>query len=461
MPLTANGISYAWQQLIARAGLIDPNAVTLNYGDPAKAPDNRPVITIIPCAPDAASALLKRPAHSVDWIPNSETHLPYTQLPFQDPIPVPFWGKGCDTTQHPFAVRTSSQHIIFYADIIAATLFMLTRWEETVTPERDEHDRFPATASVAYKQGFLDRPIVDEYALILRAWLRVLLPSWQPQCGKFSIKVSHDIDHARRFRNLTNALRTCAHYLKHRLWQKAWNSLIQAMTETIAPKSATYYQNIYTLARLAQTHQIDTTFYFMAASPGPMDNEYQITASHIQTCIQQLIEWQFNIGLHPSYQTFNDPIKLQQEKNRLDKTLPQPTTHARQHYLRFDTPAIWQIYSATGLAHSSNMGYHDQEGFRCGTCHSFTPFDWQEDRCLPLTEQPLIIMDKTLKNYRRLAAEQSLELIQQYALRCQHMEGCFSLLWHNGHHDLNWLPQGLIYTQTLKYLSSLQTGSIP
>ena len=48
-------------------------------------------------------------------------------------------------------------------DILAASFFMLTRWEEYVNRTRDNHNRFQATASLAYKQGFLDRPIVNEY----------------------------------------------------------------------------------------------------------------------------------------------------------------------------------------------------------------------------------------------------------------------------------------------------------
>ena len=40
---------------------------------------------------------------------------------------------------------------------------MLSRYEELITKDRDQHNRFPATASVAFKAGFLDRPIVSEY----------------------------------------------------------------------------------------------------------------------------------------------------------------------------------------------------------------------------------------------------------------------------------------------------------
>ena len=40
-------------------------------------------------------------------------------------------------------------------DMFSASFFMLTRWEEYVNIKRDKHNRFPATESLAYKQGFL------------------------------------------------------------------------------------------------------------------------------------------------------------------------------------------------------------------------------------------------------------------------------------------------------------------
>ncbi|NLV20968.1 MAG: hypothetical protein GXY49_03145, partial [Syntrophomonadaceae bacterium] len=45
-------------------------------------------------------------------------------------------------------------------DIFGSAFFMLTRYEELVKPDRDQHDRFSATASLAYQEGFLDRPII-------------------------------------------------------------------------------------------------------------------------------------------------------------------------------------------------------------------------------------------------------------------------------------------------------------
>lgn len=52
---------------------------------------------------------------------------------------------------------------------------MLTRQEEVVRTDLDEHGRFQVISSHAYKQGYLERPIIDEWLeilgrLILRAW---------------------------------------------------------------------------------------------------------------------------------------------------------------------------------------------------------------------------------------------------------------------------------------------------
>ncbi len=61
----------------------------------------------------------------------------------------------------------SKEGIICGIDIFASSFFMLTRWEEYVNKSRDSHNRFPAAASLSYKEGFLHRAVVNEYAEML------------------------------------------------------------------------------------------------------------------------------------------------------------------------------------------------------------------------------------------------------------------------------------------------------
>ncbi|MEA3386964.1 MAG: methyltransferase C-terminal domain-containing protein [Patescibacteria group bacterium] len=79
-------------------------------------------------------------------------------------------------------------------DIFAASFFMLTRWEEYVNKNRDIHDRFPAYESLAYKQGFLDRPIVNEYVEELKTMLLELDSSLIFKTREFQLVLTHDVE---------------------------------------------------------------------------------------------------------------------------------------------------------------------------------------------------------------------------------------------------------------------------
>ena len=56
----------------------------------------------------------------------------------------------------------ADRHVVHY-DIIGLTYWMLARVEEIGRTDLDNHQRFPATSSHAYKYGYIDRPVVDEW----------------------------------------------------------------------------------------------------------------------------------------------------------------------------------------------------------------------------------------------------------------------------------------------------------
>jgi len=459
--LPEKAVDYAWQQLVSRAGgKLETSPAEMFYGGHGDCCS--PTVVIKPCAPGAWEKLIERKPHTLDWIAVAETIPSSANLPFANSIPVLFWGAGYEDGHKPFAERCPDGSVIFYADIIAATLFMLTRWEETVVPDRDEHGRFPATASVAYKQGFLDRPIVDEYALILREWLKVLCPHWHPEPRKFAVKLSHDIDHVQRFPNWRKGVRTLlGDVLKRRDLGLAKESAINTLAQIANPRWDHYYRGIYKLAELSKAYGFSNdAFYFMAADPGPFDQGYDIQAPFVRECIETLLQGGFEIGLHPSYKTFGEPVRLLEEKARLDAVLGYSEYGSRQHYLRCQVPDTWRHWEQAGFAYDSTMTYADRAGFRCGTCHPFRPFDLHQNRELDLWEIPLIVMEGTLIHYRHLTPQQAEQRILELAKRCCQVEGTFTLLWHNTSLYQNWMAWRTTYERVLKQLMELQNGQV-
>jgi len=455
---------YIWRQLASRVGIkiSDPHGtgfeelpLFVHYGQLEYAPDDKLGLVVVPCAKDAWHNLLNLPPNSLDWLPQESVLPTGEMLSFTDKIPVLFWGASYEDGHRPFAERRENGTVIFYADIIAATLFMLTRWEETVVPECDEHGRFPATASVAYKQGFLDRPIVDEYALILREWLKVLCPVWEPQIRKFLVKLSHDIDDIRHFsypyrigRALVVTLRkrrTLPQYVQH------FSSLLRA-PDPLA--------SIYQLARLSEYYGLRSTFNFQAARSTVYDRGYALTSPLIQECIKGLRESGHEIGFHPGYHAFADSARFAQEKTRLERSLGLPVAGGRQHFLRFDVPGTWRIWEEIGLEYDSTLGFADYEGFRCGTCHPFNPFDLQQNRVMYLLELPLLVMDGSLCQYRGLTPEQGQAIILKLAQRCYQVGGTFTLLWHNTSIEGEWQPWFAMYQRVLPHLAAMQESAL-
>ncbi len=468
--LTPAAIRYAWRQLAQRAGLPGGSpdkdgfaaaGMRCFYTTTESFPAGQPYVAVTPCGKGEWRALLERQPMTLDWLPARSAAPAGCQLPFDDAIPILFWGENCKEQGRPFAQRREDGGVVFHVDLVATTLFMLSRWEETVITERDEHGRFPATASVAHRQGFLDRPIVDQYALILREWLRVLLPAWKPESQVFSIKLSHDIDHLGRFPRVSNALRTIgSDLLKRQDLQRALNNSAEAVVQYVAPHRTEYARGIELLADWSREHGLtNDAFYFMAAGPGPQDSGYNVASSTTRRIIDKLTAQGFEIGLHAGYHTLGNPTKLAEEKARLDDVLGKTCYGGRQHYLRFQVPDTWRHWEQSGFSYDATMGYDGSEGFRCGTCHAYRPFDLKLDAELDVWEQPLIVMDATLFNLKKLLPDQAETRIIELARRCKQVEGTFTMLWHNSSLSGEWGPWRQVYRRALGALAKMQGGA--
>lgn len=468
-PMTPSAIRYAWRQLAQRAGVTGGDAegtgleglgIRFYYRLPQEVEPGEPAIIVAPSSGDAWHELLQRAPRSLLCRPAAEVMPPAVPLPLGHEIPVLLWGEGYEDGSKPFAQQRADGSVVFYADIVGATLLMLARWEETVNPTRDEHGRFPARASLSTRQGILDRPLVDEYALILRAWIKALLPQWTPRRRRFSVKLTHDVDSMRYFASLGAAARTLGgDLLKRRSLNSALETCVRTICQTLTPERATPHAGIWTLAELSRALGLDSAFYFMTANTGPFASDYSVESRPVRRCIHRLRDRGFEVGLHGSYRASHDPERLSAEKARLDAILGETRYGGRQHYLRFDAPSTWRHWERAGLHYDSTLSYADHEGFRCGTCHPYRPFDLEQDRELALQEWPLIVMDCTLHGYRRQRPTQALARILELAQRCRQVEGAFTLLWHNPTGAEEWHAWYPIYQRAVARLAeAVQTA---
>jgi hypothetical protein len=380
---------------------------------------------------------------------------PGGRVPFDGPLPILFRASGAEPGAK-LARRDADGVVTFSVDLVATVVFLLTRWEETVIPTRDAHGRMPANAGVAARQGFLDRPLADQYALVLREWLRALLPGWTPAETPFRVRLSHDIDEVRPFPDLRSAAGMALRSLRDGDATRAGRALAQTARQLAVPRSTDHARGIERIASLSRRHGMESAFYVMAAERGPHDSGYDPASGWVRDRLNELRGEGFELGFHPGYRTFGNFSRLSEEKGRVERVLGGGAFGGRQHFLRFRVPDTWRDWERLGLAYDSTLAFADHEGFRCGTCHPYRPFDLEQNREMRLSEIPLIVMDGTLRQYRGFTPEQGEERVRELATRCREVGGIFTLLWHNSSFHGAWDGWEPAYERMVAGLAAMQ-----
>jgi len=348
---------------------------------------------------------------------------------------------GADSLPTPLITPTSQGLHIGY-DIIGLTYWMLSRQEEVGRTDLDEHGRFPAVSSHAFKHGYLERPIVDEWLHILGQAIHLVWPGLTLKQHRFEMKVSHDVDEPSRygFRSAFGLIRAMGgDVLKRCAFKNAllgpWIRL--NTQERIHPLDT--YNTFDWLMDLSERHGLTSAFYFTCGRQGTAYGAgYELDHPAIRNLLRHIYGRGHEIGLHPGYGTYLDSAQIKREAARLRQVCAEEGVHqdqwgGRMHYLQWRQPITLRAWDDAGMAYDSTLTYADHAGFRCGTCHEYPAFDPVKPTLLKLHIRPLIAMDGTVldKEYMGRRGPDAYNEFMKLKHTCEAVQGAFTLLWHN------------------------------
>ena len=311
-------------------------------------------------------------------------------------------------------------------DIVAASFYMLTRWEETVIENKDEHNRFLAIDSLAYKNNFLHRPIVNEYVEILYHILKSFGLDQIRKVRKYTTLATHDVDRPFLWNSTLGKIRSIGASLLIRRNKEEIKLRAQNIVTGTDP-----FDTFDLLMDMSESIGEKAHFFFMAGGETEFDNFYQLGEQAVIDLIKRIKERNHCIGIHPSYNTYNNTEMLSSEIDALKMATGMEVTASRQHYLRFDTSSTWNNLEDADVRWDSTMGYPDEAGFRSGVCYTYPLYDIYNRKQLNLLEKPLIVMDATLLRYEKLQIEQALSRVENLQKEVHLYQGEFVFLWHN------------------------------
>jgi hypothetical protein len=334
------------------------------------------------------------------------------------------------------------------SDLFAAAFFMLTRWEEAVAGERDEHARFPARASLAKRHDFLQRAVVNEWTEWLANAIAHLGYSAPRKQRRFEIVPSHDLDHPFYWQWRTGFVEVVGDLVRRRDTPRALRNARDLVATKLGRRKDPYDTTGELMTRSEQAGVV-SQFNVMTGGDTPHDPRHEYDTPAIRSMLEAIVKRGHHVGFHPSYAAYDDTERFGAELATLRSMAPAPIAGGREHYLRFAAPLTWRIWDEHGLKVDSTLGFAEEAGFRTGCCYSYPVFDFERRKPLALVEQPLLAMDVTFVNYRELSPEATRQALAALRTTVERFSGELTILWHNSSLTGTWTPYRPVYEQLL------------
>lgn len=306
-------------------------------------------------------------------------------------------------------------------DIFAACFYLLSRYEEYLPFEKDEYGRFGHASSLAFRENFLDKPLVNIWIQDLAGKLRKKFPGIAFNKPSFRFLPTYDIDIAFQY--------------KHKGFFRSLRGLVRNPTVkqlSVMLGSGKDPFDIYDeLDALHETHSLHPVYFFLAAEKRGRYDKNNPIQSHAMKSLIKKHAARYSIGIHPSWKSNEDPNALALEKAYIEDLCGDEINNSRQHYIKFELPATYRHLVSRGILNEFSMGYGSINGFRASVCSSFFWYDLRNEKETALRIHPFCYMDANCYFEEKLGPDEALEELSYYHDACRSVNGTLITIFHN------------------------------
>jgi len=316
----------------------------------------------------------------------------------------------------------------FPFDVFAAAFYLLSRYEEYLPHEKDEYGRYAHTNSLAWKEGFLDIPLVNYWLLDLRDALKTMYPRLIFRHPEFKFVPTYDIDLAWSFLH-KGWLRNMGAGLKELVTGK-WGQLQQRLA-VLQGRRRDPFDAYEWLDALHLYCRMKPYYFFLVASRRQgVDKNIPISS----VSLQELIAYHaigYRLGVHPSWRSGDRHELLKEEIKWLERVSRKKITRSRQHYIRFSLPETYRNLLTNGIRDDFSMGYGSINGFRASVASSYSWYDLEKEEETDLKLMPFCFMDANSYYEQHHTAAQAMTELLHYYHHTRKVNGLMITIWHN------------------------------
>lgn len=333
--------------------------------------------------------------------------------------------------QAPFPVDGSSLPF----DVFAASFFILSRYEEYLHKNKSEAD-FTVKDSLQYKWKMLERPIIDEWALLLKNMIKKKYPSFKFHEKKFqhqpTINFTLKPDIPAGFFPKTKFIFTSVFNKKQQFLSSVFDDLTGL---SINPG-----QTINELNAISVKSQ---PIYFINF---PEDDKDRLGFENSALFLEEK-----QVGLlRPCTTDKEKSNTLKTDLLKLGKIQNSAINFRSQQLELLKLPTCYLHLLSAGITSDYSMGYSDNVGFRAGTSTPFNWYDLQLEKVTPIEVKSYSVSDTAI-HYQ--SAGDAIKTIKDFIDAVKLVDGHFYSSWQlkNLSENVKFKKWKAVFEEMIKY----------
>jgi hypothetical protein len=310
-------------------------------------------------------------------------------------------------------------------DIFAASFYLLSRYEEYLPHVKDDYGRYMAKESLAYKNKFLNQPVVDIWAYKLKALLKERFPEFNFPKRSYSVKPVIDVPMAFYFKR-KGLLRTLGGTLNDMLRLRL-RQLYERYLVILGFKRDPYDTFKWIITKQKQ-NDFRFLVLFLIGDYSTYDKNINSSKKEFVSLIKSVADY-CDVGLKASYFALEDIAILKKEKRKMEAIINTELNAVRNSFSKLNLPTSYRNLIELDTFNDYSMGYVDTLGFRAGTCTPFQFYDLDYEVQTPLQINPYCLLDFGLLKYASQLDKS--EHLQKLINEVKAVNGTFVPVFHN------------------------------
>ena len=342
----------------------------------------------------------------------------------------------------------------FPFDIFAASFYLLSRYEEYLLHQKDMYGRYAHENSLAFKEDFLDQPLINNWLKDFKELLSSKFPDsplWAPD-SRFTFLPTYDIDMAWSYQH-KGLWRSFGGFMQS-LINGNWRE-IKERIKVFRGKQKDPFDTYSWMNHLHGQYNLRPYYFFLVAEK---TGRYDKNISPHRKPMKDMVydhATRFPIGIHPSWRSGDNHSLLKKEIDTLMDIAGSAILSSRQHYIRFTLPETFRRLIVHGIQFDFSMGYGSINGFRASVTSPFYWYDLEKEKQTGLKLFPFCYMEANSFYEQKYTAQQALDEMRHYYDVVKSVNGTFIMIWHNHFLGTEKLYEGWkeIYEQFIKETS--------